>query len=76
MSEQNSCPSCNVKMKWEAGLYLCEECDRKYQKVAYCPVCEAELEKLQACGATNYFCNSCNELKSKSRVRIEFQPRD
>ena len=61
-------------MKWEAGLYRCESCDQTYQKVAYCPVCAAELEKLQACGAVNYFCKQCNELKSKSRVRIEFNP--
>ncbi|WP_367998395.1 YfgJ family double zinc ribbon protein, partial [Neptunomonas phycophila] len=25
-------------------------------------------------GSASYFCNACNELKSKSRVRIAFTP--
>lgn len=33
-----------------------------------CPKCKSELEQLKACGAVNYFCNSCNELVSKSAV--------
>ncbi|GGP19760.1 YfgJ family double zinc ribbon protein [Silvimonas iriomotensis] len=34
-----------------------------------CPDCGKPLEELVACGARDYFCNSCNELKSKTRVR-------
>ncbi|MDR3428366.1 MULTISPECIES: zinc-ribbon domain-containing protein [Silvimonas] len=34
-----------------------------------CPDCGKPLEVLIACGARDYFCNSCNELKSKTRVR-------
>ncbi|TOF43917.1 DNA ligase, partial [Vibrio parahaemolyticus] len=49
------------------------QCESDFKKVGFCPDCGAELEKLQACGAANYFCNTCNELKSKSRVRFEFQ---
>lgn len=71
MSE-NQCPSCNSELQWD-GQYVCQQCSVGYQKVAYCPDCEAELEKLQACGAANYFCHHCNELKSKSRVRFEFK---
>ncbi|TCS43787.1 zinc-ribbon domain-containing protein [Reinekea marinisedimentorum] len=33
-----------------------------------CPKCNSELEELRACGAVNYFCNSCNELVSKRSV--------
>ncbi|XZG71251.1 YfgJ family double zinc ribbon protein [Chitinibacteraceae bacterium HSL-7] len=33
-----------------------------------CPDCGAELEVLKACGARDYFCPRCNELKSRSRV--------
>ena len=68
---ENQCPSCNNELDWE-GEYVCKTCQVSYKKIGYCPDCEAELEKLQACGAANYFCNSCNELKSKSRVRFEF----
>ncbi|GLO60049.1 hypothetical protein MACH09_05570 [Vibrio sp. MACH09] len=73
MSPQNICPQCNQELEWKAGVYHCKPCLTKYNKLAFCPDCDAELEKLQACGAANYFCNSCNELKSKSRVRFQFE---
>lgn len=72
MSE-NNCPSCQEELEWD-GRYLCKACEQHFTKVAYCPTCDSELEKLQACGAASYFCNSCNELKSKSKVRVEFKP--
>ena len=72
MMNENHCPKCNNELAWQ-GLYHCEPCDVDFEKVGFCPDCEAKLEKLQACGAANYFCNSCNELKSKSRLRFEFQ---
>lgn len=76
MMQKNQCPKCDQELEWEAGAYQCHSCDMIYKKIAFCPRCEAELDKLQACGAVNYFCNSCNEMKSKSTVRIEFQPQD
>ncbi|WP_260261142.1 zinc ribbon domain-containing protein [Vibrio intestinalis] len=72
---QNQCPTCDSELDWQ-GHYQCTQCDVSFKKVGFCPDCEAELEKLQACGAANYFCNSCNELKSKSRVRFEFHKLD
>ncbi|WP_075186025.1 zinc ribbon domain-containing protein [Teredinibacter haidensis] len=72
MAQSNPCPSCHTKLTWQDGLYRCEPCKVSYKKRAFCPDCEAELETLQACGATSYFCNQCNGLKSKSQVRIEF----
>ncbi|GAB2666897.1 zinc ribbon domain-containing protein [Vibrio panuliri] len=71
MSE-NLCPQCQHELEWQ-GDYHCQPCQQSFSKVGYCPECQARLEKLQACGAANYFCNSCNELKSKSRVRFEFE---
>ncbi|HBC3859023.1 TPA: zinc ribbon domain-containing protein [Vibrio parahaemolyticus] len=71
--QQNKCPDCEVELEW-TGQYHCGQCESDFKKVGFCPDCGAELEKLQACGAANYFCNTCcNELKSKSRVRFEFQ---
>ncbi|EHH1104571.1 zinc ribbon domain-containing protein [Vibrio parahaemolyticus] len=70
--QQNKCPDCEVELEW-TGQYHCGQCESDFKKVGFCPDCGAELEKLQACGAENYFCNTCNELKSKSRVRFEFQ---
>ena len=68
----NNCNQCSEALVWQDGLYHCESCDISYKKISFCPDCEHELEKLQACGATNYFCKACNSLKSKSRVRHEF----
>ncbi|MCG9665850.1 hypothetical protein VME0621_04503 [Vibrio mediterranei] len=69
----NECPDCKIALYWD-GQYFCKQCTKHFVKIGYCPDCQAEMEKLQACGAANYFCNSCNELKSKSRARFEFQP--
>lgn len=34
-----------------------------------CPDCQKqEVEEINACGASNYFCNNCKKLISKSRV--------
>ena len=34
-----------------------------------CPYCKEEaVEEVNACGASNYFCNHCKKLISKSRV--------
>ncbi|MCW8347538.1 zinc ribbon domain-containing protein [Vibrio sp. ZSDZ65] len=70
--QENPCPSCHSALTWD-GQYYCSSCSKHYRKVAFCPDCSALLEKLQACGSASYFCHSCNELKSKSRVKIEFQ---
>ncbi|MGL4909692.1 MAG: zinc-ribbon domain-containing protein [Cetobacterium sp.] len=37
-------------------------------KKAYCPECGEELEKLAACGSLSFWCNKCNELKSRKTV--------
>ncbi|WP_428772258.1 zinc ribbon domain-containing protein [Vibrio sp.] len=71
----NLCPDCRQPLDWQ-GHYYCSHCQQRYVKLAHCPDCPAELEKLQACGAASYFCPQCNELKSKSRVRISFQRDD
>ncbi|CAH8202588.1 MULTISPECIES: zinc ribbon domain-containing protein [Vibrio] len=72
---ENLCPCCTKPLEWD-GRYHCSECDKHFNKIGFCPSCESELEKLQACGAANYFCNQCNELKSKSKIRFEFKPQD
>ncbi|MEI8632385.1 zinc ribbon domain-containing protein [Vibrio sp. PP-XX7] len=66
------CPQCAETFIWD-GQYYCSQCQHHYKKTAYCPDCQAELEKLSACGAVSYFCNSCNELKSKSNPKTRFE---
>ncbi len=68
----NHCPHCETELTWQDGLYHCPHCDIQFKKISYCPDCKNVIEKLQACGAVSYFCNHCNELKSKSRVTHQF----
>lgn len=39
--------------------YMCPECHKK------------EVEEVNACGASNYFCNACKKLISSQRIKKE-----
>lgn len=39
--------------------YMCPECHQK------------EVEEMNACGASNYFCNACKKLISSQRISKE-----
>lgn len=67
------CPQCERVMHWQNGEYHCNACQRVWQKFVLCPDCEAELEKLQACGSASHFCPQCNELKSSSRLSPQWR---
>jgi hypothetical protein len=69
----NVCPDCQSELSWKDDGYYCEFCEHPVKKSVFCPDCEHEMEKLQACGSASYFCNFCNELKSKSRITIRFE---
>lgn len=69
MSE-NTCPQCESELSWKNHDYFCDYCQQKVNKIAFCPDCSEQLEKLQACGSASYFCNYCNE--SKSHVKSVF----
>ncbi|KLV05978.1 DNA ligase [Photobacterium aquae] len=71
---QNYCPDCQSELVWQPEGYFCDFCQQPFRKEAYCNECGVRLEKLQACGSASYFCHCCNELKSKSRVKIVFAP--
>ena len=49
----------------------CTACGHSFTLVAHCPQCASELERVQACGAVDFFCNSCNSLVSKRSARFE-----
>ncbi|PKF50867.1 zinc ribbon domain-containing protein [Enterovibrio nigricans] len=72
---ENTCPECGEALSWNNGNYDCHACDKTFIKQGFCLVCDAQVERLQACGATNYFCHSCNELKSRSGVNTVFEER-
>ncbi|MFM2476269.1 zinc ribbon domain-containing protein [Celerinatantimonas sp. MCCC 1A17872] len=72
------CPNCERELEPSAtdshGGY-CSHCQSNFHRVAYCPQCEQPLEVLKACGAVDYFCNHCNELKSKRQVIYRLEPK-
>lgn len=37
----------------------------------YCPECGNEVECIQGCGSTGYFCNKCNKLISSKAILTE-----
>lgn len=69
------CPRCNHELERVSTLKAhCPECDYNFALQSRCDKCGDELELLQACGAANLWCHSCNELKSKSAAIYTVQP--
>ncbi|CAH0532871.1 hypothetical protein VST7929_00718 [Vibrio stylophorae] len=72
-----TCPQCESQLRREtASEYYCDFCQLTFIRHCHCNVCGAELERLNACGAANYFCNQCNELKSKRVIEETFTVKD
>lgn len=68
---QRLCPIHGTALEASGKLWYCAGCRANYRTSGSCADCGEELERLAACGATNWWCNRCNELKSKSRVKTE-----
>ena len=64
------CPNCgeSIEKNGQTGKYYCKTCEKTYGKRANCNVCGNELELLSACGAEQFFCNTCKELKSRKTL--------
>lgn len=62
------CLNCGETLEKIGNEYICKKCGKKYVKKAHCPKDKEELEKLAACGSVSYWCNRCNELKSRKDV--------
>jgi RecJ-like exonuclease len=63
------CPKCHQKIEGgsvQKQQYHCDSCGGDFKLYFTCDKCGDKLELLQACGAANLWCNTCNELKSKS----------
>ncbi|MDR3414400.1 MAG: zinc ribbon domain-containing protein [Formivibrio sp.] len=65
------CPNCQAPLEYQIDHWHCHPCKTDYRLRGLCNTCGAELEYLAACGATNWFCPQCNELKSKSVVQTD-----
>ena len=65
------CPQCYQTLLWQQGnIYHCATCDKGYLQVAPCPECNKPLDKMQACGAVDYFCQHGHGLVSKKRLHF------
>lgn len=64
------CPNCNSEITKDnrTGTYPCANCGKIYGKRGNCDKCGNEVEMLAACGASQFFCNTCRELKSRSAL--------
>ncbi|TNH94348.1 zinc ribbon domain-containing protein [Aeromonas sobria] len=65
------CPSCQAGLDARSKEQTCGQCQAHVRVTAICPTCQQELERLQACGAVDYFCNHCNSLVSKRTVQFK-----
>ncbi|WP_320046444.1 zinc ribbon domain-containing protein [uncultured Ilyobacter sp.] len=70
MDKLDLCPVCGkeVTKNSSTGKYHCETCNKTFTKAALCDKCGKEVEILAACGSTQFFCDHCNELKSKKTI--------
>ncbi len=67
-----TCPSCQQEgLDPRYNPATCSACGKIFSVKPKCPKCDAELERVQACGAVDFFCNSCNELVSKRQAQYE-----
>ncbi|KPU83420.1 hypothetical protein JI57_01365 [Psychromonas sp. PRT-SC03] len=63
---QLKCPSCaQLIIRTGALKRRCEHCQVDFILQIDCQDCGEKLERLQGCGAVNFWCHKCNELKSK-----------
>ncbi|BEV70995.1 MULTISPECIES: zinc ribbon domain-containing protein [unclassified Paludibacterium] len=67
------CPVDQTELLPEGRQWRCPSCAQAFRVQGRCLDCGAELERLQACGASNWFCPQCNELKSRARVQTRLQ---
>ena len=67
------CPECGGELSKQGELWHCQECCGKFSQKAHCDKCDAEVERLRACGAVDYFCNACGDLKSKKALIYRYE---
>ena len=65
------CPSCEQEgLDPRHSPSQCTVCKDNFSLEAHCSQCDGVLERVQACGAVDFFCNSCNNLVSKRSARF------
>jgi len=68
------CPKCKHELERSGELKRhCRGCDSHFKLLVHCAECGDEIERLKACGAVSFWCNECNELKSKSGAKYTIE---
>ncbi len=68
------CPACGKEgIDPRHASSSCQHCGKPFTVEPHCPQCDSELERVQACGAVDFFCNQCNNLVSKRSARYELK---
>lgn len=67
------CPMCENDMNGRGTNYYCGECSQKYTVEFLCEKCGNTPEEISSCGSVSYFCNTCNELKSRTTMNKEYK---
>jgi len=68
-----NCPDCSGTLEGQGLKRTCPECKRIFEMEYHCEVCGEAPEKIASCGSVSWFCNSCNELKSRSSMDVYIQ---
>lgn len=69
------CPACEQEgLDPRRQATSCTACGVAFTLKACCPQCDGELERVQACGAVDFFCNHCNNLVSKRSAHFVITP--
>ena len=68
---ERHCPTDGTLLESRGKHWHCATCQTLFRLRGVCADCGAELERIAACGASSWFCNQCNELKSKSAVTTD-----
>jgi len=67
------CPICNIELERSGELKRhCNKCHTDFNIEITCRECGDVLQRLKACGAVSFWCEKCNEQKSKSTAVYTF----
>lgn len=56
----------------DGELWHCASCQCDYRPLRLCDLCGNELQHLQACGASDWFCNHCDLLRSRASLMAQW----
>jgi len=69
------CPQCASELqRSDESMRYCGACQLAFHITIRCVQCSSPLQRLNACGAVSFWCDTCNELKSKRSAIYQVLP--